>query len=134
MSLLEWNPAYSIGIPEVDAEHRAMIDEINRTHAALGERPVAAEAIARLGEIVAHISAHFALEEKNMRDRGYNAFGPHKDDHERLIDELLELTAEIDAAEAYDPAVLAAALDAWFGVHFRTHDARLQKFVTGGAP
>ena len=134
MSLLQWNPSYSIGIDEVDAEHRAMIEEINRTHAALDEHPTAADAVARLGEIVAHISAHFALEERNMRERRYPALGPHKDDHERLIDVLLEIEGEVDTAGTYDPATLASALDEWFGVHFRTHDARLQKFVAGVAP
>lgn len=129
MTLVEWSDAYALGIAEIDAEHRAMIEEINAVHARLGEQPAIDEICARLGEILAHISAHFALEEKNMRACAYPSLGGHKQDHERLIGELIEIIDSVERTGAYDPSALAQALQAWFVVHFSTHDAQLHRFV-----
>ncbi len=123
MALLQWKDQYAIGIDAVDHEHRELIDLINRIHdrwAATGSRDLIE---AFLGDLYAGISAHFALEERFMRERRYDGLAAHKDDHERLLDELRDImeAAERDGLDA----TLAARLDAWFSPHFETHDARL---------
>ena len=79
-----------------------------------------------LGEVYARISAHFALEERVMLDRGYDQYTEHKAEHEALLDEIREIMDDHDAG-LYDSAfeTLAEKLQAWFTEHFRTHDARL---------
>ncbi len=125
MGLLEWRDEFRIGIPEVDHEHRELIALINALHGRLtapGDDVGVAEF---LGELHAQISAHFALEERVMRSRRYPALESHKADHERLLDEIRDIMDGYDLHGRYDPDALGAALDAWFSVHFRTHDARL---------
>ena len=78
-----------------------------------------------LGEIYARIAAHFALEEKVMRDSRYAGYAAHKQDHELLLDELLDVIDSVDDEGRYDRAALSHDLDEWFSDHFRTHDARL---------
>lgn len=126
-SLLEWREAYTLGIPEIDHEHRAMIMEINRLHETLDHDAPLDDVIDCLGEILAHITAHFALEEKNMRALKYAGYPDHKGDHERLLDELQEISADVAERGRYDPTALAARLDAWFMEHFGSHDARLHR-------
>ena len=81
--------------------------------------------IERLGDIYAEIAAHFALEEKMMRDANYVAYRPHKEDHESLLDQLADIIDAFELKGTYDEQALSSALDAWFSEHFRTHDARL---------
>lgn len=131
-SLLEWRDAYSLGIAEIDHEHRAMIAEINRLHDTLGHDAPVDDVIDCLGEILAHITAHFALEEKNMRALKYSGYPEHKSDHERLLDELQEISADVAERGRYEPSMLAARLDAWFMQHFGSHDAKLHRAL--GAP
>ena len=88
MALVEWREEYRIGIPAVDYEHRGLIDLINNLHSDLSGNPDKAEVLACLGEIYARISAHFALEERVMRERRYDQHAEHKEDHERLLDEI----------------------------------------------
>jgi hemerythrin len=125
MANIEWRPEFSTGVPEVDHEHRELIGWINRVlvAAAQADSPRAA-AVELLGEIFAKISAHFALEERVMRELGYVHLGEHKDDHERLLDDILDI---MDEYEAGDAARFASRLSDWFGVHFRTHDARFHR-------
>lgn len=131
MSLIEWREEFAIGLPEVDHEHRELIAAINRLHGELGPGTAAADVADRIGGIHAGISAHFALEEKSMLALGYGDYLRHKADHERLLDEILDILDGLREKGKYDPAGLKEALAEWFSVHFRTHDARLHHWLTG---
>jgi hemerythrin len=125
MSLIEWRDEFSVGVAEVDLEHRGLIDLINDLHAMTGNAAGQDAVVSMLGEIFAQISAHFALEEKHMRDSHYPEYAGHKEDHERLLDELRDIMDRVEDDGRYDEARLGAELGRWFTVHFRTHDARL---------
>jgi hemerythrin-like metal-binding protein len=129
MTLLEWRDAYTIGIEEVDHEHRELIGLINTLHASLEADRSAARVEEFLGEVLSDISAHFALEEKVMRARRYDAYVEHKADHERLLDELRELMDELATGVPLDDERLATRLSEWFGRHFRTQDARFHRHL-----
>ena len=127
MSLITWRDEFRIGIAAVDLEHRELIDLINGLDAEMKEYATQSTVVETLGEIFARISAHFALEEKVMRDTGYDGLSAHKKDHELLLDELLDVIDSVDSAGRYDRAGLSRELDRWFSDHFRTHDARLHR-------
>lgn len=128
MALVEWREEFKVGIASVDHEHRQLIGLINDLHADLAQHPSGEAILRMLGEVYARISAHFALEERVMRERGYDALEEHKADHERLLDEIRDIMdrCESDASFSYE-AALSGELGAWFGDHFRTQDARLHK-------
>ena len=76
------------------------------------------------GDLYKAISSHFALEERVMRERRYDALAEHKADHERLLDQLRDMMdAQADGA-ILDDAQFGGQLAEWFAGHFRTHDAR----------
>ncbi len=127
MPLLQWKDHYSVGIEAVDHEHKELIALINRLYSELMAEGASLTASAFFGDLIKAISAHFALEERFMRERGYDQLPLHKEDHERLLDEILSLMDEFDRDEVASREDLAAALDAWFLRHFETHDARLHK-------
>lgn len=129
MTLLQWQPGFALGIEEVDHEHRTMIELINSLHDRLGDRRTGEAVEAFLGEVHSGISAHFALEEKVMRDRRYDALAAHKADHEQLLDELRELMDEQAGGATLDDLRLGTRLADWFGGHFQTHDARLHRHL-----
>jgi hemerythrin len=129
MSLITWRDEFSVGVAAVDLEHRELIDLINGLEAEMRECASQSTVVETLGEIFARISAHFALEEKVMRDTGYDGLSAHKKDHELLLDELLDVIDSVDGAGRYDRAGLSRDLDRWFSDHFRTHDARLHQML-----
>ena len=125
MALLQWKADYSVGIEAVDHEHKGLIELINRLHDELMAKSEPLTASAFFGDLIKAISAHFALEERFMREHRYDQLPQHKEDHERLLDEILYLMDEFDRDEVTGHEDLAARLDAWFSRHFETHDARL---------
>lgn len=127
MSLISWRDDFSLGVDAVDVEHREMIELINVLDASMEQGASHSIVVDTLGEIYARIAAHFALEEKIMRSAGYDRLAAHKDDHERLLDRLLDVIDSVDEEGRYDRVALSGYLDGWFSVHFRVHDAKLHK-------
>jgi len=82
-----------------------------------------------LGEIYAHVSAHFALEEKIMRKRNYDQYKDHKDDHERLLDELRDIMDDYEENAYFSDEEFSGHIERWFTEHFKTKDARLHKHL-----
>jgi hemerythrin len=127
MALLEWKPEFSVGNASIDHEHEHMIQAINDLYEQLSE-PVNAENVeAILGEIHADISAHFALEEHLMQEAGYIEYEDHKEDHEDLLDQILELMDSFFEDPEAGQKMLKTQLSDWFSHHFASFDARLHK-------
>ncbi|HEY1472461.1 MAG TPA: bacteriohemerythrin [Pseudolabrys sp.] len=127
MALLQWKDHYSVGIDAVDHEHKELLELINRLHAELTATGEKLSAEAFFGDLYKGISAHFALEERFMRERGYDQLAQHKADHERLLDEIRDIMDDFEDHDEAASAELGSRLDAWFSRHFETHDARLHK-------
>ncbi len=130
MALIEWRKEFETGISDVDYEHVRLVELINALYRNLHARPTRELIAGTLGEIYAKISAHFALEEKIMRERGYDQYADHKADHERLLDEIRDIMDAFEANPdfAYEGA-LAERLTPWFTVHFKTKDARFHRMM-----
>jgi hemerythrin-like metal-binding protein len=128
--LIEWKDSYATGLDEVDFEHRELIDLINRLHERLSDRDAPITVPAFFGDLNRAITAHFALEERHMRDRRYDHYEEHKGEHERLLDEIRDIMDSYEARPVADrTAFLSNMLDDWFSIHFRTHDSRLHKVI-----
>ncbi len=127
MALLKWDDRYSVGIAAVDYEHKELIEIINRLHDELSAGESRLTSTGFFGDLLRAISAHFALEEKFMRDKGYDQLVQHKTDHERLLDEIRDIMDDFEDNQEIGAAQLSSRLDAWFSRHFETHDARLHK-------
>lgn len=130
MALIDWRGEFAIGIPAVDFEHRELIELINELHTQLIQPGARPDAVADfLAEINVRIGAHFALEEKEMRERKYDQFVAHKADHERLLDEIRDLMDQYEDNQDFNEQELARRLNSWFAVHFGSHDARLHRHL-----
>ena len=127
MALLEWRDEFAVGVAAVDHEHQQLIELINTTYQHITERQSAITILHYLGEIYAKIAAHFALEEKLMRDYRYDQYADHKADHEYLLDEIRDIMDDFEAGEVFDEKYFAQQLANWFSEHFKTKDARLHR-------
>ena len=127
MAPIEWKPEFSVGDPAVDHEHRKLIDLVNRTAGAIIDRRPTADIEGDFGDLLQAISAHFALEERQMREAHYDRLAEHKADHERLLDVLRDIMDSAGGAPESSADRLVATLEAWFADHFRVHDSRLHR-------
>jgi len=129
MTLLNWRDEFNTGIPSVDYEHKRLIEIINELHQTLQD-----DDADRVNQFFAalhdRIAAHFALEERVMRERRYDGYAEHKADHERLLDEIRDLMEEHYAGLYRDASqALGERLDRWFSIHFNSLDVRLHRAI-----
>lgn len=131
MSLIQWKDEFCVGVAEVDHEHRELVALINSLHDDMRRGASRDAVVEALGEIYAQISAHFALEEKFMRESRYMAYAEHKEDHEILLDDLRDIMDQVEDDGSYKELQLSKDLSYWFSEHFRKHDARLHAATHG---
>jgi hemerythrin len=122
MQLLEWKAEYSTGLADIDQAHRNLMKRINRLHDAV-DRSGRAPNQRFFRDLYDAIERQFAHEETSMRARSDPAFARHKDDHDRLLEQIRELGEAFADSEEIDSVELSGRLDMWFARHFTTYDA-----------
>ncbi|MBT8136807.1 MAG: bacteriohemerythrin [Gammaproteobacteria bacterium] len=127
MTLIEWKKEYSVGVASIDQEHQELIELINDIYTRMRDPLSVATIDYHLGEISSNIAAHFALEERVMREARYDELDAHKEDHEKLLDEIHDLIDRFAADPESGRELLQERLSDWFANHFATFDARLHK-------
>jgi len=85
MVLVEWSDTLSVGLEEIDADHKKLIGIVNDLHdaATSGESPDVIGQI--LEDLLSYTAWHFRHEERLMQTYGDPGFGDHKAVHEELI-------------------------------------------------
>ena len=131
MTLIKWDDTMKVGVPSVDHEHKALIGEINTLGEMVKSDKTGDIIKALLGEIHTQIEAHFALEEKIMLERAYGGFHAHKEDHDRLLDDIRDIMVEAETSDQTDVRTrLGERLTIWFSEHFRTLDRSFHSFMS----
>ena len=125
MTLIRWTDELSLGIPEIDAEHRELVELINGLHDVMRVGADYVQVVELLGEIYGRIAEHFTAEEELMQDLHFPGYAEHKEDHETLLEDLRDIMDEVEEDGSFDAAHLSSDLNRWFSDHFRTHDAKL---------
>lgn len=130
--LLEWSDEYLIGVEELDFEHKDLFDRLNELHKELARHDDKAQIEDCLGEIHARVLAHFALEEKFMRDTNFPNYEQHKRQHDDFLEVIVEIIDEFRTGSelSYGDA-LEAQLQHWIIHHITSSDQELSSLNEG---
>lgn len=93
--LIAWTRELSVGVDEIDAQHKTLVDLINQLHHAIMQHRAGGEATAILDRLIEYTRIHFAVEESLMRLFDYPDYEQHKASHEALIEEVNRLHARV---------------------------------------
>ncbi len=121
-TFIEWSNELSVGIEEIDAQHKVLVDLLNQMHEAIQQRhaaQVTSDIIDQLGE---YTRVHFAVEESLMRILHYPDYERHKEEHEQLIGQLSELRAKLDTGKNSISFELAHFMKTWLTKHIMETD------------
>ena len=129
IDLLRWGNYFSVGVNEIDREHRGLIQLLNRLDTdvrAGADREVLSTT---LRHVVAEAEAHFQNEEGLMAARGYPELKSHKAEHDLLLAQVKEFAAEFDAGRAELSESMTTYLKDWLRNHLSITDRRLCRFL-----
>ncbi len=113
MPYLEWNPAFDTGIGGIDYEHRRLVEMLNEIHELMRTAAEPHKIAAILADLHALASAHFALEEKIMRDQNYPGLAGRRDTHYHLLDQVREIMDAYEIGSYRGGESLPATLKQW---------------------
>ena len=133
MAFVTWKEEFSVGVPQLDAQHRRLVEIMNSMHKAMlmGGKPDALRAV--LGDLVAYTQHHFTYEEQMMERAGYQGLVEHKRKHRAMVAQVEGFTAEITSGKAMVSLKLMNFLKDWLTRHIMETDQRYSDCLGGRA-
>lgn len=121
---IEWSNELSVGIEEIDAQHQVLVDLLNEIHEAIQQRHAAEVTTQILDRIGEYTRVHFAVEESLMRILHYPEYERHKEEHDKLIVQLNDLSEKLNSGKSSISFELAHFLKVWLTRHIMEADKR----------
>jgi len=129
MKDLVWDHVLSIGIDEIDDDHRRLVDLFNILNHAVTEGAGVDYVGAVLEELINCTVWHFSHEERLMLKYGYPETDEHRTEHRDLIDSARELQQKYLQAGELDEKEDLEFLERWLTEHILVADNRLGSFL-----
>lgn len=130
MSLIEWNARLSLGIDEIDHQHRKLIEMINELDRAM-EQGQGKAAIGRvLDGLVAYTQFHFGAEEKLMERCGYPGSERHKTEHVAFVKKLIDFKGGYARGQLGLSIAVMSFLSTWLTEHIQGTDRQYVPHMT----
>lgn len=123
---LEWNEKFSVGIPEIDAQHKVLFDIAN----SIPEEPDERKVRTCIVRIFKYCREHFSFEEETMRKMEYpkDSMDEHARIHEQLIDRLSQVaTMPLNTIEANEEFKRFTVM--WITEHILGKDQEFGEFA-----
>lgn len=130
MSFGNWQERYSVGIPDVDREHKILFDLIGQVHDVYAARrsPLDLERIFAI--LMEYVGEHFAHEARVFKQSGYPAADAHNKAHDRFRAEVNALFDRYKAGENEMVCIeLIALLNNWWHFHVLEDDAAYGRYL-----
>lgn len=130
MRALVWGDILSVGVDEIDEDHRKLLDIFNVLNRAVteGESPDYLAAI--LDELINCTVWHFSHEERLMLKHRYAGMEQHKAVHAELIKSVKELRQEVLESDKPMADEHIEFLERWLTEHLLTADLRLGSYLS----
>ncbi len=131
MPIMSWKEAYSVGIAEIDQQHKRLIDLINSLHDAMSKGQAKAVLGKILGDLASYCANHFATEEKLFDTHGYPEGPDHKEKHRKMTSKVLALQQQFEQGKATITLDVMEFLQQWLDKHILGTDKKYGPFLNG---
>jgi len=121
-ALFRWNDTFSVGIQEIDDQHKTLFDLINRLFQAALERKDHAVSLEILDALIDYTKIHFALEERLLESAEYPDLPQHQLEHRKFEQELSAMAQKFLAEEKTITFELINFLKHWLKEHIMETD------------
>ena len=129
MAFIDWNQSLSVGLNQIDTQHKKLIDLVNRLHGAMGQGQATQVLGATLKELVTYTRTHFSTEERLMSGHGYPDFAAHKKEHDDLTGQVSQLLAEFESGKTMISIKVMNFLKNWLTKRIAGTDKKYAPFL-----
>jgi hemerythrin len=90
--IIAWSEAFDVGIPEIDNQHRELIETFNRLVDTLHSKEGQVLPLVIMNELTGKVKVHADYEEKLMRSSGHPGTDAHAEEHRGFIRDIEDLS------------------------------------------
>ncbi len=124
MAIMIWNQSYSVGVSELDEQHKSLIRMINEMHYAMNQDK-GQEAISSIVEqMFDYMEDHFTTEEGYMQQYGYLGLQAHQGEHEEFRAKAMDLKERVSSGEFVLSFEVVQFLSDWLQNHIMVTDMK----------
>lgn len=117
-----WDDNYSVGVKEIDDQHKVLFDLINQTHRAMIDKVEKTEKQKILDGLVDYTVFHFSHEEGLMRQAEYDDLPEHLEKHKKLVAQIQDFHQKFSVGEIDIDQNLMKFLKDWLSNHIMGTD------------
>lgn len=129
MSFIAWDEKYSVGVRELDNQHKQLISILGELYDAM-QAQKANEILGKLlTQLVAYTKTHFATEEKYMTQYSYPDLASQKREHETFTKKVVEFKESFDSGRTSLSVSLASFVKDWLFSHISGSDKKYGPFL-----
>jgi len=132
VAFFTWSDELSVGNTFIDADHKKLVDMVNKFHDAMSQGKGGSVVGIVLDNLIVYTREHFHREEVAMERIGYPLFAEHKREHDKLIQEVQDLHESLAAGKTMLTIKVAKFLKDWLTVHIKETDQLLSKALAPG--
>ena len=126
--LIVWKPAYNLGIPIVDEQHRGIVSTINSLCFAIQNKQGNEMLRPVMSMVTEYTRIHFELEEGFLQKCGYPNLEAHRALHKELTQELSHFESGVSWNK--DPQEFLDFLKRWWINHICKEDLVFTNYLT----
>lgn len=129
MKDIVWGDVLSVGVDEIDEDHRKLVNIFNILNHSVTEGASSEYLAAVLEELINCTVWHFSHEERLMLKYGYEDTEEHKDEHQELIKSAKELQEKILQADKPVADEDIDYLERWLTGHILSTDMKFGTYL-----
>lgn len=99
--LIEWDPTYSIGLQEIDDQHKVLVNIINQIWDEVVSGAKSVRVLASIAELEQYTVTHFQAEENFMRSNAYSDFKAHKKRHDAFVERIRQERLAVESGKSF---------------------------------
>jgi hemerythrin len=122
MPLIDWTDKMSVGVEEIDEQHKKLVGIINHLHDSLKTNSFKEELKIIFMELIDYTKYHFEAEEKIMEEAGYEDLESHKKQHQKFVNKLLRMKDRCYMGKEEISVELSSFLSSWMLGHILRSD------------
>lgn len=129
-TFIEWTEDLSVGVQEIDEQHKVLVGLLNKLYEAIILRQDNSKTIHSIvNELNQYTIIHFAVEESLMRIFDYPLYEEHKRHHQELTKQVADLRSKLQNNETAISMDLLNFLRHWLTEHIMGDDKKYGPFL-----
>lgn len=127
--LVRWVELYSVGIQQIDEQHKKLIDLLNELWRSMMDGKGPDHIGQTLDGLIAYTLTHFEAEEALMREHQYPGYEAHRQQHERLTAQVRTMQTDFKEGHSTTPRELMLFLQGWIVRHIVASDKKYAPYL-----